>query len=115
MKHKLLNAITLAVSLLSPGLRAEEGGSGHYLPGATASFIDALPGKEAFAYVNAFTNCNGSAGGARQLNLGGQIVATIDATVYADTSILLYETSWKILGGDYAAAMAIRQNRDGDL
>jgi hypothetical protein len=50
-------------------LRAEECGSGHYTPGATASFINALPRREAFAYVNAFTYYNGSASGTRQLNL----------------------------------------------
>jgi hypothetical protein len=107
MKSRILFTFALTASLLAPVVRAEEGGSGHYLPGATASFIDALPGREAFAYVNAFTYYNGSASGSRQLNLGGQIVANIDGTVYADTSILLYQTPWKILGGQYAAAVAI--------
>jgi hypothetical protein len=107
MKSKILFTLVLATSLAPTALRAEEAGSGHYLPGATASFIDALPGREAFAYVNAFTYYNGSAGGSRQLNLGGQVVANIDGTVYADTSIFLYQTPWKILGGQYAAAVAI--------
>ncbi len=107
MKHKLLITLPLATVLLRPALLAEEGGSGHYMPGATASFIDALPGKEAFVYVNSFAYYNGSAGGSRKLELGGQLVANIDATAYADTSILLYETPWKILGGQYAAAVAI--------
>jgi len=107
MKVKITVSLLLAISLAPVAMHAEEGGSGHYLPGATASFIDALPGREAFAYVNAFTYYNGSASGSRQLNLGGQVVANIDATVYADTSFLLYETSWKLLGGQYAAALAI--------
>jgi hypothetical protein len=88
-------------------LHAEEGGSGHYLPGATASFIDALPGREAFAYVNAFTYYNGSASGSRRLNPGGLVAANIDGTVYADSSTLLYQTPWKIFGGQYAAAVTI--------
>src|SRR5206468_1194609 len=71
------------------------------------SFIDMLPGRESFAYVNDFTYYNGSAGGGRQLDLGGQVVANIDGTVYADTSILLYQAPWKLLGGQYAAAVAI--------
>ena len=107
MKSNILFTLVLAASLAPVALRAEEGGSGHYLPGATASFIDALPGKEAFAYVNAFTYYNGSAGGSRQLEFGGQVVANVNGTVYADTSILLYETPWKFLGGQYAAAVAI--------
>jgi len=105
MKHQLLFTAALT-TLLPAALRAEEGGSGHYLPGATASFIDALPGTNAFAYVNAFTYYDGSASGSRQLLLGGQLAANANATVYADTSILLYETPWKLLGGQYAAAAA---------
>lgn len=107
VKHQILFAFTVAASLLTPAAPAEESGSGHYLPGATASFIDALPGREALAYVNAFTYYNGSASGSRQLGLGGNLVANIDGTVYADTSILLYETRWKLLGGQYAAAAVI--------
>ncbi|MHC1727241.1 MAG: transporter [Syntrophobacteraceae bacterium] len=99
--------ITIAIGFAPSATRAEEAGSGHYMPGATASFIDALPGREAFAYLNAFTFYNGSAGAGRTLQLGGVIAANIDATVYADTSILLYETSWKFLGGQYAAALVI--------
>ena len=106
MKSNILFTILLAASL-APVVHAEEGGSGHYLPGATASFIDALPGREAFVYVNAFTYYNGAVGGSRELNLGGQVVANVDGTVYADTSFLLYQTPWKIFGGQYAAALAI--------
>lgn len=77
------------------------------MPGATASFIDALPRREAFGYVNAFVYYNGSVGGSRQLELGGQVVANVEGTIYADTSIFLYQTSWKFLGGQYAAAVAV--------
>ena len=107
MKPRLLFNLILASNLLPVALHAEEAGSGHYLPGATASFIDALPGREAFAYVNAFTYYNGSAGASRQFDLGGQVAANVKVTVFADTSILLYETPWKIFGGQYAAAAAI--------
>lgn len=107
MKTRLPLVMSLAATLLCPGLRAEEGGSGHYLPGATASFIDALPGKEAFVYVNDLAWYSGSASGTRQLRLGGNVAASLDATVVADTSIVLYQTPWKVFGGEYAAAMAI--------
>src|ERR1019366_4468529 len=78
MKSNTLLTLLLAASLAPVASRAEEAGSGHYLPGATASFIDALPGQEAFAYVNAFTYYNGSASGSRQLNLGANIVANVE-------------------------------------
>jgi hypothetical protein len=107
MKSRLLLPLIVAAILAPVALHAEEGGSGHYLPGATASFIDALPGREAFAYVNAFAYYNGSAGGSRRLNPGGLVAANIDGTVYADSSTLLYQTPWKICGGQYAAAVTI--------
>ena len=52
MKHKLLFTLTLAATQLSPALRAVEGGSAHDAPGAVASVVDLLPGRESFAYVN---------------------------------------------------------------
>jgi CobB/CobQ-like glutamine amidotransferase domain len=69
---------------------AEEAGSGHYLPGATSSFIDMLPdrGTSTFAYLNAFTYYHGSTGASRDLELGGQVAANVKDTVYADTSAL---------------------------
>ena len=65
-KRNLLPFTLTVLGLASFVCQAEEAGSGHYLPGATASFIDTLPGKEAFAYVNAFTYYNGSVGGLRR-------------------------------------------------
>ena len=61
MKSKVLSVAILTATLLSTALRAEEAGSGHYLPGAMSSFIDVPPGKEGFVYVNLFTFYNGSA------------------------------------------------------
>jgi hypothetical protein len=107
MKTKILSAAILTATLLAPALRAEEAGSGHYLPGATASFIDVPPGKEGFIYVNAFTFYNGSATAGKQLELGGQVVLNANADVYADTSLFLYQTPWKIAGGHYAAGIAV--------
>ena len=100
--------ITIAIGFLpSATPHAEEGGSGHYIPGATGSFIDTLPGREAFAYLHDFTFYNGSAGAGQTLQFGGLVAANIDATIYADTSILLYQTPLKFLGGYYAVALAI--------
>ena len=88
---------------------AEEGGSGHYQPGTTASFIDMLPdrGTSTFVYANAFLYYNGSAGASRDLQLGGRVAANIKSTVYADTSIFFYQAPWTLLGGQYGAALAV--------
>lgn len=92
---------------MTAAVQAEEAGKGHYLPGATASFIDALPGRPSFAYLNDFTYYNGSADRSRSLQLGGVLAAKVEATTFANTSIFLYEGPWNIFGGYYAAALAI--------
>jgi hypothetical protein len=86
---------------------AEEGGSGHYMPGANASFIDALPGKPGLGVANFFNYYDGSASGTKQMPRGGLIAGNLDATSYADTVVVLYQTPLKLLGGDYAVGLAI--------
>jgi len=49
----------ICLVLPSP-LRAEEGGSGHYLPGAMSSFVDAVPAKETFIVRYNLLYYNGS-------------------------------------------------------
>jgi hypothetical protein len=49
MKCKFVITVAFSTVFLLSAVRAEEGGSGHYMPGMTASFIDALPGKPGLA------------------------------------------------------------------
>jgi hypothetical protein len=106
--------VTALLMIISAGMFsgfacAEEAGTGHYLPGATSSFIDMLPdrGTSTFAYVNAFTYYHGSTGASRDLELGGRVAANVKGTVYADTSIFFYQAPWTLLGGQYGAALAV--------
>jgi hypothetical protein len=86
---------------------AEEGGSGHYMPGASASFIDALLGKPGLAVANYFTYYDASASASRQIPFAGVVTASIDATAYADTVAAVYQTPLQLLGGYYAVGLAI--------
>lgn len=102
-RREILAAVALAASLLPGALPAEETGSGHYMPGATATFIDALPGKPAWVIANGFTYYDGQAGAGQSLRFGGQLTLGARATAYADTVLGLYETPLRLLGGNYAA------------
>ena len=112
---KIVKSMTLvslvALAILVPlSAYAEESGSGHYVPGGAASFIDTLPGKPGLAIANYFSFYDGSASASKRLPLGGFIVtgtAGIDATAYADTVMALYQTPLKLLGGYYGVAVAI--------
>jgi len=105
-RHLLLMAVFSMVGTILPS-RAEEAGSGHYSPGQMASFIDALPGYPTIALVNYFTYYSGDVGGGRSLPLGGNVAAGVKATAYIDTVGMIYESPLRLLGGNYAAGLAI--------
>jgi len=105
MKFKRLFIRASALALAGSIVHAEEGGSGHYAPGATADFIDALPGKPGFVFANAFTYYHGET--TPPIDLAGNITLNAQATLYADSIFALYETPLTLLGGNYAVAAVI--------
>lgn len=107
MKHSITFGFVFTAFLATAMVQAEEGGSGHYMPGATASFIDALPGKPAFVLANLYVNYDGTASGSVPIDFGGQAVLGAHAVANADTVVGLYQTSVQLLGGTYAAGVAI--------
>lgn len=96
----------LAIALASSA-RAEEGAAGHYMPGAMGSVVDALPGRSTIAVASFFTYYDADGGPSRSLPFGGLLAANVDATAYAETILGLYQTPFRLLGGDYAVAIAI--------
>ncbi len=102
-----LGPLLVTVLLLPvPGV-AEEGGGGHYMPGASASFIDALPGKTGVGIGDFFSYYRGSAAASKQLPSGGLITGGLDATAYANTVLAIYRTPLRLLGGYYAVGLAV--------
>ena len=107
MKNNLLSLTIIITSLALPVARAEEGGSGHYAPGAFASFADTLPGRPGLSVANWFMYYDGSAGASSKLPIGGQITFGTHAQVYSDLVLAIYETPLKLLGGNYAAGLGL--------
>ena len=98
----------LSVALALPRiLCAEETGTGHYTPGAFASFMDILPYEPGFVYVNEFSYYGGDLGGRKTLPLGANLAGGVEAESYSDTHVFVYQTPWEVLGGRYAAALGI--------
>jgi hypothetical protein len=48
IKQPVLTVLCGCALLFPSSLQAEEGGSGHYLPGSIASFVDGVPSDPAF-------------------------------------------------------------------
>ena len=105
MKSTRVLASAVAFALLASVASAEEGGSGHYAPGATADFIDALPGKPAWVFADAFTYYHGDA--TPPIDFAGKTTLNAHATLYADSIFALYETPLTLLGGNYAVGTVI--------
>jgi hypothetical protein len=107
MKKQLLPTLLTCLMTISLSALAEEGGSGHYSPGEMASFIDALPGYPTIAVMNIFTYYGGDVGHDRTLPLGGNLAAGVNAHAYMDTVAMFYESPFRLLGGNYAAGIAL--------
>lgn len=106
LRYSVLYIVVLG-TLFPCAANAEEGGAGHYMPGATASFIDALPGYPSFAVENVFVFYRANASATVPLPVGGQTTLGLDATAYADSIVAFYETPLRLFGGLYAAGVAI--------
>jgi len=80
----------LIFTLMSFTAFAEEGGSGHYVPGSMASFVDSVPLKEAFIARYNLLYYNGSVGGNVPLPIGGQSTLGASATSWAHGLTLVW-------------------------
>jgi len=107
MKTNNLLPLLAAVTLLTPALRAEEGGTGHYTPGAAASFIDAFPGQPGLAVVPNFVYYDGGASASRTIPIIGGTALNLNATFYACNLTFIYQTPLELLGGHYAGGIVL--------
>ncbi len=109
-KQNLLVVVLAGVLTLVSTAEAEQGGSGHYVSGATASFIDTAPDKPGIAALNIFLDYNdATANPSRGLPFGGNIALNVTANVYADSAVLFYTFKpqpW-LLGGYYTVGATV--------
>jgi hypothetical protein len=98
--------VASCVALLLPALcLAEEGGSGHYMPGSISSFIDGTPASETFATRLNVVYYDGKAGAGERLPIGGLNTLNAEATSWALGLTLLWRPSLD-LGERWSYAMS---------
>ena len=106
MKRRLaLLAALCGCAIIQPLLRAEEGGSGHYLPGAMASFVDGVPPKETFIARYNMVYYNGDIAANEPLPIAGVNTLGADATSWAHGVSLLWRPALE-LGERWSYAMS---------
>ena len=91
-------------SLLTESLRAEEGGSGHYVPGSLATLIDLPPTKEGWVVQPLYLHYEGDASVSRAFPIGGLLAAGLQADSDAFTLGGVYTFKPTLLGANYSVA-----------
>lgn len=80
MIHSLRPFITLLLLLLSvTAVHAEEGGSGHYMPGSMASLMDGVPSSPTIIARLNYLNYQGSTGINRSIPIAGMTALDVEA------------------------------------
>ena len=82
-KRRYALCVVAGLALLAGVAIAEEGGSGHYLPGSIASFVDGVPPQETFIARLNVLNYQGSVGANVPLPIGGLSALGVDADSWA--------------------------------
>src|SRR5271157_3817658 len=89
MTTKIILAAAVTIFLSSTAF-AEEGGTGHYMPGFMADFADSVPLHETFIARYNFLYYDGSVGANVPLPIGGLATAGANATSWASGLTLLW-------------------------
>lgn len=101
----LTTAACGVLCLLGSSLRAEEGGSGHYLPGSMSSFMDAVPPEETFIARYNLLYYEGDIDLMRTIPIAGVVAGGLDASSWANGLTLLWRPPID-LGEDWSYAMS---------
>lgn len=102
---KYILHILIFALIIPASASAEEGGSGHYMPGSMASFIDGVPAEPGFIARLNYLHYSGSTGIDRSLPIAGLTVADVDAVSDAFGLTLLWAPDWK-MGENWSYAMS---------
>lgn len=104
MKSRFLFSLLV---LLPAVLHAEEGGTGHYLPGSMSSFVDGVPPDETFIARYNFVMWDASVGANRKLPVAGLLTGGADITSYANGLTLLWRPPFGEINDCWSYAMSM--------
>jgi len=103
--NNIIIAIVTALLLIAQGINAEEGGSGHYMPGSMASFVDGVPTEPTFITRLNYLHYDGSIGADRSIPIAGMTALNVNAKSDAYGLTLLWAPDWN-MGEKWSYAMS---------
>jgi len=102
------NVSMLVALLISATLAmAEEGGSGHYLPGTFATLIDNGPTRPGWVGLASYTYYSGEAQRSREFPIAGTRTRSLNAETHAGVASVMYTIKPRVLGAHYSVAAAV--------
>lgn len=101
----MLGALILGNAFLPHASFAEEGGSGHYLPGSMASFVDGVPAGPTFLLRYNLFNYAGSFGRDKPLPIAGITAQNLNVDSWAHGLTAVWCPNWD-LGNKWSYAMS---------
>ena len=108
MKIKILTAMTVCALLPAFNLRAEEGGSGHYISGEYSDFCGTPPSQPGFYIANYFLDYgDGELGGNKQLPLGGIFAAGVTANMQAEVPVGIYAYPFNLYDITFSSGIGV--------
>ncbi len=105
MKYRNLTS-TLLCALSVVTSHAEEGGTGHYMPGSMSSFMDGVPPTETFIARYNFLSWNAEVSSNRVLPIAGLITGGADIDSVANGLTMLWRPSWGEINDCWSYAMS---------
>jgi len=103
--NNIIIVIVTALLLIASGINAEEGGSGHYMPGSMASFVDGVPTEPTFITRLNYIHYDGSIGADRSIPIAGMTALNVNAKSDAYGLTLLWAPDWN-MGEKWSYAMS---------
>lgn len=98
MRNLIKSFLFLSSFLVTPSfIFAEEGGSGHYMPGAIGTMIDSTPSQPGWAIGMQYNYYHGDS---KEVHLGKTITASASATANTIVPVIVYTFEQKILGAE---------------
>ena len=86
---------------------AEEGGAGHYLPGAAATLVDVAPSQSGWVIQPQYLYYDAEFDGTKTVPVGGLVSTGLDVRVDSVTIGGVYSAETKIFGATYSAGVYV--------
>ena len=105
---RLLVSILLSFYLciqISTPVSAEEGGTGHYVPGSAATLIDVAPSQAGWIIQPLFLNYEAEFDGTKTISSGGLLSTGLDVSATSVTVGAVYSFENKIMGATYSTGL----------